>query len=82
MSELGSETRRREMNADIASVSRLKESLESSENSKAVGTSLPSHMEDCSIGEVSNHNDVEVSGETSSHDDNTPPACSATSHLN
>ncbi|BAT86397.1 E3 ubiquitin-protein [Vigna angularis] len=82
MSELGSETWRREMNSDISSVSRLKESLESSENRKAAGTSLSIHMEDCSIGEVSNHNDVEVSGETSSHDDNTPPACSAASHLN
>jgi len=70
------------MNPEIASVSRLKESLESIENSKAVGTSLSSDMEYCSIGEVSNQNDVEASGETSSHDDNTPSACFANSHLN
>ncbi|KAL9332175.1 hypothetical protein ACSQ67_001785 [Phaseolus vulgaris] len=83
MSELGSETRRREMNAEIASVSGLKESRECSENSKSVvGTSLSSHMEECSIQEVSNQNDVEASGETSSHDDNTSSACFPTSHLN
>ncbi|KAG5086803.1 hypothetical protein JHK82_054200 [Glycine max] len=84
MSELGSETRRREMKAGIASVSRLMESLETSENNRAVGTSLSNqnHIEDSSMGGVSNQNNVEASGEKSSHDDNTPAACSASSHLN
>lgn len=82
MSELGSETRRREINSGIASVSRLMESLETSENNRVVGTSLSNHTEGCSIGGVSNQNNVEARGENSSHDDNTPAACSANSHLN
>ncbi|KAG5043983.1 hypothetical protein JHK87_007898 [Glycine soja] len=82
MSKLGSETRRREINSGIASVSRLMESLETSENNRVVGTSLSNHTEGCSIGGVSNQNNVEARGENSSHDDNTPAACSANSHLN
>ncbi|CAJ1881713.1 unnamed protein product [Sphenostylis stenocarpa] len=74
MSELGSEKRRREMNGEIASVSRLKEPLETSENNKAEGTSLSSHMKDGSVGGASNQNDVDASGENSSNDDNIPSA--------
>lgn len=72
------------MKAGIASVSRLMESLETSENNRAVGTSLSNqnHIEDSSMGGVSNQNNVEARGENSSHDDNTPAACSANSHLN
>lgn len=81
MSELGSEAKR-EANVGIASVSRLMESLETRENNRAVGTSLSSHLEDRSIEEVSDQNNVEASGENSSHDKNAPAACSASSHSN
>ncbi|KAK7396793.1 hypothetical protein VNO78_17952 [Psophocarpus tetragonolobus] len=82
MSKLGSETRRREMNAGIAGVSRFMESLEISGDNRVVGNSLSNHMEHCSMGGVSNQNNVEASGDNSSHDENTSPACSASSHLN
>ncbi|RDY07661.1 E3 ubiquitin-protein ligase RHF2A, partial [Mucuna pruriens] len=75
MSELNSKTRR-EVNVGIASVSQLMESLETSENNRVVGTSLSNHVEDCSMGRVNNQNNVEASGENSSHDENTPAAFS------
>ncbi|XP_027350733.1 E3 ubiquitin-protein ligase RHF2A-like isoform X2 [Abrus precatorius] len=81
MSDLDSETRR-DMNAGIASVSRLIESLETNENNRAAGTSLSNHLEDCSIGGVCTRNNVDASGENSSHDNNTSAACSASSNSN
>ncbi|KAK7337343.1 hypothetical protein VNO77_17910 [Canavalia gladiata] len=81
MSKLGSENRKG-VNAGIASVSRLMESLETSENNRAVGTSLSNHLEDCSMERVSHRNNVEAAGENSSHDNNTPAACSASSRSN
>ncbi|KAL2345327.1 hypothetical protein Fmac_006612 [Flemingia macrophylla] len=77
MSALGSKTRS-EVNTGIASVSQLTESPETSENNRVVGTSLSNHMEDRDMGGVSYQNNVEASGENSSRDNNTPPACSAT----
>ncbi|XP_027938027.1 E3 ubiquitin-protein ligase RHF2A-like isoform X2 [Vigna unguiculata] len=62
VSELGSEVRR-ELNAKIASVSRLIERLETArENKNAAGTSVSNH----SVAETSNNqNNVEVHGENS-----------------
>ena len=79
MSELGSEVRRE---AGIASVSRLMESqsLDTRGNNRAVGTSLSNHLEDHSPAEVSNQNNLGAREENSSHDSNTPAACSARSH--
>ncbi|XP_019455372.1 PREDICTED: E3 ubiquitin-protein ligase RHF2A-like [Lupinus angustifolius] len=80
MSEDGPEARR-EANVGIASVSRLMESLETRENNRVVGTSMSNHLEGRSIrAEASNQNNVEGSGENSSHDKNTTAACSAGSH--
>ncbi|KAK7284753.1 hypothetical protein RJT34_19506 [Clitoria ternatea] len=80
MSEIGSESQR-DANADIASVSRLMESLETDESNRTSGT-LPNHLEDCSMADVSNENNVEASGENLPAENNTPAACSASSHSN
>lgn len=77
MSDIGSEAGR-EGNAGIASVSRLMESLETRENNRVVRTCLSTHLEDCSMAEASNQNN-EASGGNSSRD-NTPAACSDSSH--
>ncbi|XP_061375185.1 E3 ubiquitin-protein ligase RHF2A-like [Gastrolobium bilobum] len=74
VSEIGSEVRR-ELNAKIASVSRLMERLETRENNQAAGTSL-------SIAETSNQNNEAPRGENSLHDNNTPATCSASSDSN
>ncbi|KHN23216.1 E3 ubiquitin-protein ligase RHF2A [Glycine soja] len=78
MSELGSEVRR-ELNAKIASVSRLMERLETRENNSAAGTSLSNHLVNRSIAETSNQSNVEARGENSLHGNNTPTTFSASS---
>ncbi|TKY53195.1 E3 ubiquitin-protein ligase RHF2A [Spatholobus suberectus] len=78
MSELGSEVRR-ELNAKIASVSRLMERLETRENDSAAGTSLSNHLVNRSIAETSNQNNVEARGGNSLHDNNTSATHSARS---
>ncbi|KAF7818882.1 E3 ubiquitin-protein ligase RHF2A-like isoform X1 [Senna tora] len=74
MSDIGSEVRR-ELNAGIASVSRLMERLENRENNNkaAGGSSLSNHL----AAETSNTNNAEARGESTLHDKNTPAACSA-----
>ncbi|WVY98937.1 hypothetical protein V8G54_031088 [Vigna mungo] len=74
VSELGSEVRR-ELNAKIASVSRLIERLETArENKSAAGTSVSNH----SNAETSNNqNNVEVHGENSFPGSNTSATFSA-----
>ncbi|KAJ1392756.1 hypothetical protein SESBI_35583 [Sesbania bispinosa] len=79
MSEIDAEARR-EVSTGIASVSRLMESLGTRENNSSVGASLSNHLEDGSMAEVRNHSNVEASGESSSHHNNSPAACSANSH--
>ncbi|XP_020228832.1 E3 ubiquitin-protein ligase RHF2A [Cajanus cajan] len=81
MSAVGSKTRR-VVNTGIDSVSGLLESPETSENNRVMGTSLSNHMEGRDMGGVSYQNNVEATRENSSHDNNTPPACSAISNLN
>ncbi|XP_057438950.1 E3 ubiquitin-protein ligase RHF2A-like isoform X2 [Lotus japonicus] len=73
MSEPGSEARS-EVNAEIASVSQLMESLETRKNTRV-------HSEDGgSMAEVNNQSSVEARGDNSPHHDNSPAACSASSH--
>ncbi|KAL2327324.1 hypothetical protein Fmac_020751 [Flemingia macrophylla] len=79
MSEIGSEVRR-ELNAKIASVSRLMERLETGENNRAAGTSLSNHLMNHSNAETSNQNNMEARGENSLRDNNTPATCSAHSN--
>lgn len=55
MSELGSDSRK-DVNPEIASVSRLMEYVEARENNRVVDTSLSNHLEDGSMAEASNHN--------------------------
>ena len=81
LSELGSEVKR-ELNAGIASVSRLIERLETRENNRAGGASLSNHLADSSIVEMGNQHNVEALGSNSSHDRNTPATFSAGSHSN
>ncbi|KAK7278765.1 hypothetical protein RJT34_23801 [Clitoria ternatea] len=83
MSELGSEVRR-ELNAKIASVSRLMERLETRENIRAAATSLSNHLVNSSIAETSNQNNAQPHGENSLHnkDNKTPATFPATSDSN
>ncbi|KAK7392727.1 hypothetical protein VNO78_21173 [Psophocarpus tetragonolobus] len=78
MSELGSEVKR-ELNAKIASVSRLMERLETRENNMAAGTSLSNNFVNRSIAETSNQNNVEAREENSLRDHSTPATFSASS---
>uniref|UniRef100_A0A5B6Z5S2 RING-type E3 ubiquitin transferase n=1 Tax=Davidia involucrata TaxID=16924 RepID=A0A5B6Z5S2_DAVIN len=69
MADLGSEVRR-EVNAGIASVSRMMEHLETRENSRAGRASVSHNLADSSVAEQSNQNNAESRGETPLNDNN------------
>ena len=79
MADLGSEVRR-EVNAGIASVSRMMERLDTRENNRPRQASESNHMTD-SVTEQSNHNGRETDAEDPLNDSNTPAACAASSGL-
>lgn len=79
MADLGSEVRR-EVNAGIASVSRMMERLDTRENNRADQASVSHHMTD-PVAEQSNHNGRETDAENPLNDSNTPAACAASSGL-
>ncbi|MED6148292.1 hypothetical protein PIB30_051740 [Stylosanthes scabra] len=81
VSELGSEVKR-ELNAGIASVSRLMERLETRENNRVEDASLSNHSTDSSIAETSNRRNVEALGRNSSPGNNSPATFSAGSDSN
>lgn len=82
MSEIGSQVRR-ELNAGIASASRLMERLETRQNNPPTAmATLSDHLMDCHIAETSNQNNVEAHGDNSLHANNTPATCSASSNSN
>ncbi|MED6168489.1 hypothetical protein PIB30_011917 [Stylosanthes scabra] len=81
VSELGSEVKR-ELNAGIASVSRLMERLETRENNRVEDSSLSNHSTDSSIAETSNRRNVEALGRNSSPGNNSPATFSAGSDSN
>lgn len=78
MSDIGSEVKR-ELNAGIASVSRLMERLDTRENnSRAAGGSLSHHLP----AETSNPNNAVAQRENTLPNNNTPATCSASPHSN
>ncbi|XP_034693804.1 E3 ubiquitin-protein ligase RHF2A-like isoform X1 [Vitis riparia] len=79
MADLGSEVRR-EVNAGIASVSRMMERLDTRENNGAGQASVSNHLAD-SVTEQSNQNERETP-ENPLNDSNTPAACAASSGSN
>ncbi|XLS49094.1 hypothetical protein HN51_023452 [Arachis hypogaea] len=81
VSELGSEVKR-ELNAGIASVSRLMERLESRENNRVGDASLSNHLADSSIPETSNQHNVEALRRNSSRGNNSQATFSAGSDSN
>ncbi|RYR71488.1 hypothetical protein Ahy_A02g005743 isoform A [Arachis hypogaea] len=81
VSELGSEVKR-ELNAGIASVSRLMERLESRENNRVGDASLSNHLADSSIPETSNQHNVEALGRNSSRGNNSQATFSTGSDSN
>lgn len=80
MADLGSEVRR-EVNAGIASVSRMMERLDTRENNGAGQASVSNHLVD-SVTEQSNQNERETRAENPLNDSNTPAACAASSGSN
>lgn len=77
MSDIGSEVRR-EVNEDIASVSRMMEHLETRENSRASQASISNHSAD-SVTEQNSHNNIETHEENPLDGSNTPASCAASS---
>lgn len=71
MSELSSEVRR-EVNAGIATVSRMMERLETKDNSRAPEASVANHTADGSAADQSNPNSAEIHGENRLSDNNRP----------
>ena len=73
MSDLGSEVRR-EVNAGIASVSRMIERLEIRDNNGANGVSVPTN--DHSVAERSNQNNTEIRRGSPLNESSAPAPCS------
>uniref|UniRef100_A0A2N9H6S2 RING-type E3 ubiquitin transferase n=1 Tax=Fagus sylvatica TaxID=28930 RepID=A0A2N9H6S2_FAGSY len=78
MSDIGSDVRR-EVNAGIASVSRMMECLETRENSSTSPASVENHLGDFSVTEQNNQNIAETHGESPLNDSNRPASCAASS---
>ncbi|KAJ7971353.1 E3 ubiquitin-protein ligase RHF2A-like [Quillaja saponaria] len=77
MSDLGSEVRR-EVNAGIATVSRLMERLETRENNRSGGASVSNRLADISIAEARNQNNsAEARRENPLNDNSTPASYAA-----
>ncbi|XP_057953501.1 E3 ubiquitin-protein ligase RHF2A [Malania oleifera] len=81
MADLGSEVRR-EVNAGIATVSRMMERLETRENSRAGAASVPSRLEDGPVPDLGNQPIAEAEGNASVSDTNKQAACPAGSASN
>lgn len=75
MTDIGPEVQR-EVNAGIASVSRMMEHLETRESSRASQASVANHFSDTSVMEQSSQN-IPESGENPLHDSNQPAPCAA-----
>lgn len=78
MSDIGSEVRR-EVNAGIASVSRMMERLETRDNSRANEVSVSTHSSDYSIAERTNQNNAETRIEGPLNEGSTTASCAASS---
>lgn len=76
MSDIGSEVRR-EVNAGIATVSRMMERLETKETGRTSSASESTSIENSSVTESDNQRTSETSGDISLGDTNKPAACAA-----
>ncbi|KAK9289959.1 hypothetical protein L1049_008121 [Liquidambar formosana] len=81
MSDIGSDVQR-ELNAGIASVSRLMERLETREGSRSGHASVSNHVADHSVTEQRNQSNAESHSESPLNDSNTPASCAASSVSN
>lgn len=78
MSDIGSEVQR-EVNAGIATVSRLMDRLETRDNSGANQVSVSTHRTDRSVAERSNQNNAETHTESPVIEGSSPVSCAASS---
>ena len=76
MSDIGSEVRR-EVNAGIATVSRMMERLETKETGRTSSASESTSIENSSVTESDNQRTSETSGDILLGDTNKPAACAA-----
>ncbi|KAJ9184601.1 hypothetical protein P3X46_004313 [Hevea brasiliensis] len=78
MSALGSEVQR-EVNAGIASVSRMMERLETRDSSRGNQVSIPTRPTDYSVAERSNRNNIDTRRQSSLNESDTPASYAASS---
>jgi E3 ubiquitin-protein ligase RHF len=78
MSDISSDVRR-EVNAGIATVSRMMERLETRDNSGANQVSVSTHWTDRPAAERSNQNNAETHIESPVNEGSTPVSCAASS---
>ena len=76
MSDIGSEVRR-EVNAGIATVSRMMERLETKETGRTSSASESTSIENSSVTESDNQRTSETNGDILLGDTNKPAACAA-----
>lgn len=81
MSDLGSEVKR-EVNAGIASVSRMMERLETRENDRSNGNSAPSNLEDGSIQGSNDQHLADSERDSLLRDNDIKTSCTAGSSSN
>ncbi|XP_058779629.1 E3 ubiquitin-protein ligase RHF2A [Vicia villosa] len=81
MSDLGSEVKR-EVNAGIATVSRMMERLETRENDRSNGSSAPSNLEDGPIQRSNDQHLTDTERDSVSRDNDTKTSCTAGSSSN
>ncbi|KAK7261138.1 hypothetical protein RIF29_27442 [Crotalaria pallida] len=81
MSDIGSEVRR-EVNAGIATVSRMMERLETRDSNRSTSNSAPSNIEDVSVQRPNDQHLTVTEGDSVLRDDNTKTSCAAGSSSN
>lgn len=81
MSDLGTEVRR-EVNAGIATVSRMMERLETRDSNRTNSNSSPSHLEDGSVAGSDDRRISDTEGDSILRDNNTKSSCAAGSSSN
>lgn len=81
MSDIGSEVRR-EVNAGIATVSRMMERLETRDNNRSNSSSAPSNLEDDSIQGSNDQHFTGTERDNLLRDNNTKASCAAGSSSN
>lgn len=81
MSDLGSEVRR-EVNAGIATVSRMMERMETRDSNRSTSNSAPSNLEDGSVQGPTDQHLTDTEGDSLQRDNNSKTSCAAGSSSN